>query len=128
MLKTIELILGLPTMSLFDLIANEMRESFTESPDFSPFVSEAPKQSLFEVNPPLQALKGKARQAARDSAKMRFDVPDAAPTEKLNRAVWGAIKGWNVPYPTPPRAVFAPITVETDEEEEEERAERAARK
>ena len=33
MVKTIELMLGLPTMSLFDLIATDMRASFTSTPD-----------------------------------------------------------------------------------------------
>src|SRR6185295_8722170 len=33
MLKTIELILGLPTMSIFDMIANDMRASFTSTAD-----------------------------------------------------------------------------------------------
>src|SRR6266567_8511709 len=46
MIKTIELILGLPTMSLFDLIANDMRASFTNTPDFSPYSADGPKQSL----------------------------------------------------------------------------------
>lgn len=120
MLKTMELILGLPTMSLFDLIANEMRDSFTDEPDFTPFQAEMPKQSLFDVNPPLQALRGKDKEAAKASLKMRFEVPDAVPTEKLNRILWGNIRGWNTPYPAPPRAVFAPITVEADDDEEEE--------
>ncbi|MBI2689274.1 MAG: bifunctional YncE family protein/alkaline phosphatase family protein [Acidobacteria bacterium] len=121
MLKTMELILGLPTMSLFDLIANEMRDSFTDHADLTPFTSEMPKQSLFDVNPPLAALKGKAKEAARASMKMRFEVPDAVPSEKLNRILWADARGWDTPYPAPPRAVFAPITVETDDEEEEER-------
>jgi hypothetical protein len=56
--------------------------------------------------------------------RMRFEVPDAVPTEKLNRILWGNIRGWDTPYPVPPRAVFAPITVETDGEEEEEAEER----
>ncbi len=127
MLKTMELMLGLPTMSLFDLIANEMRESFTETADLTGFTSEMPKQSLFDVNPPLSALKGKAREAARASMKMRFEVPDAVPSEKLNRILWGDARGWNTPYPAPPRAVFAPITVETDDEDEEEEKEKKKR-
>jgi YVTN family beta-propeller protein len=119
MLKTMELILGLPTMSLFDLIATEMRESFTDKPDLTPYTAEMPKQSLFEINPPLKALRGKAREAAKASLKMNFSVPDAAPTEKLNRILWGDIRGWNTPYPKPPNAVFAPITVEKDEDDDD---------
>ncbi len=33
MLKTIEQMLGLPTLSIFDLIANDMRASFSDTPD-----------------------------------------------------------------------------------------------
>ncbi len=39
MLKSIELILGLPTMSLFDLIANDMRNSFTDEADLTPYTA-----------------------------------------------------------------------------------------
>lgn len=107
--KTIELILGLPTMSLFDLIATDMRAAFQDEPDFTPYSVVEPKQSLFDMNPSLNALKGRARQAAIESARMNWDLPDAAPVEKLNRIVWGQIKGWTTPYPAPRQAVFAPL-------------------
>ena len=118
MVKTIELILGLPTMSLFDLIAHDMRESFNDTPDLTPYASVEPAQSLFDTNPQLKALKGPARQAAIASAKMRWDVPDAVPTERLNRIGWGQIRGWTTPYPQPRNAVFAPITLDTDDDDE----------
>jgi YVTN family beta-propeller protein len=117
MVKTIELILGLPTMSLFDLIANDMRNSFTGAPDLTAYQTETPKQSLFEQNPKLQALKGKAREAALDSMRMRFDVPDAAPTERLNRILWHQVRGWNTPYPGARNAVFAPLSLDLDDDE-----------
>lgn len=121
MVKTIELILGLPTMSLFDLIAHDMRESFTDQPDLTPYASVEPTQSLFDTNPTLKALKGPARQAAIASAKMRWDVPDAVPTEKLNRIIWGQIRGWKTPYPQPRSAVFAPITLEADDDDDDDK-------
>jgi DNA-binding beta-propeller fold protein YncE len=117
MLKTIELILGLPSLSLFDLIANAMGASFTNEPDFRPYDAEVPRQSLYEVNPPLSALKGEALRAARDSMKMRFEVPDAAPTERLNRILWGAVRGWRTPYPAPARGAFAPLSLDLDDED-----------
>ncbi|MCC6859071.1 MAG: bifunctional YncE family protein/alkaline phosphatase family protein [Bryobacterales bacterium] len=117
MLKTIELMLGLPTLSLFDLIANDMRASFQDTPDLTPYQAVVPEQSLDELNPPLKALHGEARRAALDSQRMNFDVPDAAPTERLNRIVWHSLRGWNVPYPAPKRAVFAPLSLDLDDEE-----------
>ncbi len=119
--KTIELILGLPTLSLFDLIATDMRASFTDQPDFAPFAHLQPTHSLFEMNPSLNALRGPARQAAKDSARMNWDVPDAAPVERLNRIVWGQIKGWNTPYPAPKNAVFAPLAVPDADGDDDER-------
>jgi hypothetical protein len=124
MVKTIELILGLPTLSLFDLIAHDMRASFTSEPDFTPYEAVKPSQSLHDVNPPIKALRGNARQAALDSMKMRFEVPDAAPTDRLNRILWHTVRGWNTPYPGTKQAVFAPLSLEFEDEEREERGER----
>jgi hypothetical protein len=119
MLKTIELILGLPTMSIFDLIALDMRNSFQDEADLAPFTAIRPKQDLFELNPPAKALAGAARAAARDSASMKWSVPDAAPTERLNRILWGAIKGWDTPYPGARQSVFSPLAIDLDDEERE---------
>jgi hypothetical protein len=116
-LKTIELMLGLPTMSLFDLIANDMRASFSEEADLTPFTAVRPAQNLFEVNPPAAALAGAARKAALDSAKMKWNTPDAAPTERLNRIVWGAIKGWNTPYPGVKMSVFSPLSLDVEDDD-----------
>jgi YVTN family beta-propeller protein len=123
MLKTIELMLGLPTLSVFDLIANDMRNSFQTTPDFTPYVAVAPKQSLEELNPSINCLKGPARQAALASVKMNFDLPDAAPTDKLNHILWRQARGWHTPYPRTGQAVFAPFSVDLDDEEKEERNE-----
>lgn len=117
MVKTIELMLGLPTMSLFDLIATDMRASFTATPDARPYTTVQPRQSIFDQNPPLSAMRGRLREAGLASLKMRFDVPDAAPTDRLNRIVWGLVKGWNEPYPAVRKAVFSPFAVDLDDDE-----------
>ena len=123
MLKTIELMLGLPTLSVFDLIANDMRNSFQSTPDFTPYTAVTPKQSLEELNPALNSLKGPARQAALASMQMNFNLPDAAPTDKLNRILWRQARGWHTPYPRTRQAVFAPYSVDLDDQEKEERSE-----
>jgi len=132
MLKTIELILGLPTMSLFDLIANDMRAGFQNEPDLTPYAAVRPKQDLYEVNPSVQALRAAARKAgskagskaavaaAEDSLKMRWEVPDAAPTERVNRILWGMLRGWDTPYPEVRNAVFAPLSLDVEDEDREE--------
>ncbi|MBL9199576.1 MAG: bifunctional YncE family protein/alkaline phosphatase family protein [Opitutaceae bacterium] len=115
--KTIELILGLPTMSLFDLIANDMRASFHSAADFTPYTAVVPAQSLDEVNPRATVLNGPARRDAEDSARMRFDVPDAAPTERLNRIVWHNVRGYDTPYPEVKQGAFAPLSVDIPDHE-----------
>jgi YVTN family beta-propeller protein len=117
MLKTIELILGLPTMSLFDLIAADMRASFTDKPDFTPFSAEQPVHDLFEQNPPLKALRGAARRDAAASLKMEFDLPDRAPAGKLNRILWADAKGHAVKYPSLMRSIFAPLSLDIDDDD-----------
>ncbi|MDZ7638895.1 MAG: alkaline phosphatase family protein [Bryobacterales bacterium] len=46
MLKTIELIFGLPNLALFDLIANDMRASFTDTPNSCGSMPAKPQQAL----------------------------------------------------------------------------------
>ncbi len=117
MLKTIELILGLQPLSLFDQIAEPLRAAFVNEPDYSPYSATTPRASLFEVNPPLSALSGSARRAAMDSKKMRFESPDAAPSGRLNRILWHSVRGWSTRYPGSKRAAFAPLSVDLDDDE-----------
>src|SRR5215217_5215312 len=61
MVKTIELMLGLPALSLFDLVATDMRASFLgpdEPPDATPFTALVPGQSLYETNLRVGAITG----------------------------------------------------------------------
>ncbi|MGD1100953.1 MAG: bifunctional YncE family protein/alkaline phosphatase family protein [Terriglobia bacterium] len=108
MVKTIEMILGLPPMSLFDLIANDMRNSFQAKPDLKPYVAIEPQQSIYEVNPPLAALKGPAREAAIACMHMNFLEPDDVPTQTLNAILWHDAKGWSTPVPNVRKVAFTP--------------------
>src|SRR4029078_9484678 len=50
--KTIELMLGLPSLSLFDLVATDMRASFIEpgqQPTYTPFSAVVPRQRIGET-------------------------------------------------------------------------------
>jgi hypothetical protein len=118
-LKTIELMLGLPTLSLFDRIANDMRASFQNTPDYSEYRAVQPKQSLFERNPLEKALRGRARADALASARMHWDMPDAVPTEKLNRIIWRQVRGEKTPYPQQRISVFSPFSQDVDDDERE---------
>jgi YVTN family beta-propeller protein len=97
MVKTIEQILGVPSMSLYDLIANDMRQSFQSTPDLTPYEAVEPTQSLFEVNPNVNALHGQAKLDAIASSKMDWKEPDDAPTEQVNEILWRNAKGTEYP-------------------------------
>ena len=64
-------------------------------------------------------MSGPLKRAAEETARMRFDVPDAAPTDRLNRIVWGLVRGWREPYPPVRTAVFSPYAIDLDDEERE---------
>ncbi len=120
MLKTMELMLGLPALSLFDLIAVDMRASFTNTPDLTPYSAVEPKQSLTERNPPATSLRGQLRRDALDSARMRWDIPDAVPSDRLNQILWRNTKGV-VPYPGTKAAIFAPYSLEVEDDDQDDR-------
>jgi phosphoesterase family protein len=97
MVKTIELILGVPSMSIFDLIANDMRQSFQQAPDITPYQAIEPAQSIYERNPDVKALDGQARLDAIASSKMNWREPDDVPTEELNEILWRNAKETEYP-------------------------------
>jgi len=126
MVKTIELMLGLPALSLFDLVATDMRASFIgpdEAPNFTPYTAIVPHQSLFEVNQQVGSITGphaaERRRAALASARMNFRDPDAAPSERLNRILWHDARGWGVPYPEVRHSLFFPMSIDIADEDRE---------
>jgi len=98
-LHTIEQIFGLPPMNQFDALAPLMRECFTDKPDFRPYTSLANRIALDEMNPPVLALRGWAREWARKSLAMNFKQADEADEDTLNRILWYSTRGVNAPYP-----------------------------
>ena len=128
MVKTIELMLGLPALSLYDLVATDMRASFigpNDAPNFEPYGALVPRQSLHEINQHVGAITGpraaERRRAAIASSRMRFNEPDAAPTERLNRILWQDARGWGTPYPEVKRSLFFPMAVDLTDDERQER-------
>jgi hypothetical protein len=126
MVKTVELMLGLPALSMFDLVATDMRASFigpVDAPDLTPYAALTPRQSIYDVNQRVGAITGPdadaRRKATLASGRMNFRVPDAAPSEQLNRILWHDARGWNVPYPKIRRSLFFPLAVDLTDDEKE---------
>lgn len=131
MVKTVELMLGLPALSMFDLVATDMHASFNapgDAPNFTPYTALTPAQSLYDVNQRVGEITGPDADARRKatiaSGRMNFRIPDAAPTELLNRILWHDARGWTVPYPKIQRSLFFPLAVDLTDDEKEEHDER----
>ncbi len=99
MVRTMELMLGLPPMSQFDASATPMAASLTSQADFTPYVSRQANVNLEERNP-----SGAVGQA--ESNRMDFSREDAAPDDALNRVIWSSVRGPDVPMPSPVRSAF----------------------
>ena len=95
MLRTMELILGIPPMSQYDAKATPMFSAFSTTPNLSPYTLAAPQIDLNEKNPGGTSL-------ARRSAKLDFKEIDHADWNELNRILWAAYKP-GIPYPAPVR-------------------------
>jgi len=97
MLRTIELILGLPPMSMYDAAATPMTATFTNRADLRPYTLLPPQIDLMAKN--TSAIFG-----ASLSHKMDFTAYDRVDENALNRILWHSIKGVNAPYPATVRS------------------------
>ncbi len=99
MLRTMELILGLPPMSQYDAAAVPMSECFTSTPDFRPY----------KVKPSNVDLKQRNiawNKSAERSQEWNFAREDAAPDLDLNEVVWKSVRGEDSVMPAPRRSAF----------------------
>jgi YVTN family beta-propeller protein len=100
MIRTMELILGLPPLTQYDAGATPMFNSFQKRSQLTAYI---PKTPRVDVN----AINAATAPGARASARMDWSEYDRIPEDPLNRILWRAAKGPNVPYPAPiHRAVF----------------------
>jgi hypothetical protein len=109
MLRTMELILGLPPMSQYDAAATPMWRSFTATPNLAPFVALPSNVDLNEKNTKTTA-------SARLSETFDFSKEDLIPDMIFSEVIWKAIKGEDSAMPAPRRSAFVKL-VDEDEEE-----------
>jgi YVTN family beta-propeller protein len=100
MVRTMELILGLPPMNQMDATATPMFDCFVDQPDFTPFNAVSNNVPLDQVNPAPKKISDRVlRKDAYISARLPFDKEDQCPDDVLNHILWRAVKGSSVPYP-----------------------------
>ena len=101
LLRTMELILGLPPMNQMDATATPMFDCFTTAPDFAPFDSVVSNIPLDAMNPPPRKVgDAQLRKDAYVSGQLPLTLADQCPEEVLNQILWRAVKGSQAPYPS----------------------------
>jgi YVTN family beta-propeller protein len=101
MLRTIELILGLPPMSMYDAAATPMYNAFQGTPNLAAYQRLTPAVPLDEKNLPSAF-------GAAASLRMDFSDADLTPEIELNDIIWRSVKGARSPMPPPRRSAFVP--------------------
>jgi YVTN family beta-propeller protein len=110
-LRTMELILGLPPMSQYDAAATPMYLAFQPTPDLTPFSHRPARVSLDERN-------DWSSPGARASLAMNLRDADMAPELELNEILWQSVRGPSSVMPPPRRTGFIrPIGGDDDEAE-----------
>lgn len=99
MLRTMELILGLPPMTQYDAAATPMWRCFDTSPNLQPFTSVAPHTDINSTNTAMNEWQ-------RRSEKFDLSKEDAVPDLEFNIVLWHGIKGSGIQFPGPRRAAF----------------------
>ena len=102
MLRTMELILGLPPMTQYDAGATPMFRSFTSKPDHTPYKSLPSNVNLSDVNVANTP-------AAKRSEALVFEQEDSNDDNLFNDILWKGIKGELSQLPAPRRAAFVRI-------------------
>ena len=100
MIRTMELILGLPPLSQFDAAATPMFASFTDKADPTPYACVPARVDLNAVNTATAY-------GAERSSRMDFSEYDRIDDFELNEILWRAVKGKDAPLPPAVRRAIA---------------------
>jgi YVTN family beta-propeller protein len=100
LLRTMELMLGLPPMNQMDATATPMFDCFTNTPDFTAYSAVTNRVPLDQMNPePKKISDLRLRKDAYVSARLPLKQEDQCPEDVFNRILWDATKGPQTPYP-----------------------------
>jgi YVTN family beta-propeller protein len=110
LLRTIELILGLPPMSQYDAAAPSMYKSFMATPDLTPYNS---VPALIDIN----ERNTRHTASQRLSETFDFSKEDRVPDLLFSQVIWKAVKGEESIMPAPRRSAFVkPAVKEKDDD------------
>jgi hypothetical protein len=98
-LRTIELILGLPPMSQYDAAALPLYECFNNLPDATPYIAKPAQVDLEQRNIAVN-------ESSKRSQSFNLAKEDKVPDLELNEVIWKSIKGESSTMPAPKRSAF----------------------
>ncbi|WP_413665990.1 bifunctional YncE family protein/alkaline phosphatase family protein [Mucilaginibacter sp. Mucisp86] len=110
-LRTMELILGLPPMSQYDAAAMPLYDCFTSKPDLTPYTAKPAQVDLEQRNIAVN-------ESSKRSELFNFAKEDAAPDIDLNEVVWKYVKGESSVMPAPKRSAF--VILEPKKEQDDD--------
>ncbi len=108
-LRTMELILGLPPMSQYDAAATPLYRSFAMKKDITPYTHLPNSYRLNEIN-------SEYNQLARMSEHFDLKEEDAADDIAFNEVIWKTVKGMDSEMPPPRRGAFIRVIEEEETE------------
>lgn len=112
MLRTIELILGMPPMTQFDAAATPIYRCFTNQPDYTSFTHVPANINLNDKN-------GVDNILSKLSEGFDMSKEDAVPDLLFNEVLWKGIKGMHRPFPGPRRAAFVQLKKSGDKDDDD---------
>jgi len=95
-IRTIEGILKLGSLSQFDYYGRPLTDIWSETPDLRPYDALTPAVSLTERNPTVS-------RGALESLRLSFDKEDESDDDDFSEILWHVVKGYDKPYPGPSR-------------------------
>jgi len=95
MIRSMELILGMKPLGLFDRLATPMYDAFSAKP-----VNAAPVDALRPTYP-LEEINANTAPNARLSRSLDFRTPDHVPQRVLDRILWQSVHGPKAAPPPP---------------------------
>jgi len=104
MIKTMEMLLGLPPLTSYDAVANPILDWDDKPSNSDPYTAALPEQNIIcDKTPGLESLSASdpMRKVILEANSMDFNHPDSAPAERLNELIWKSVKGANSEPPAP---------------------------
>jgi DNA-binding beta-propeller fold protein YncE len=111
-LRTIELILGIPPMSQYDAAAMPLWRCFSGDADLTPFDAKPLQTDINARNTVENAWQ-------RKSESFDFSKEDRIPDRAFTEVIWKAVKGADAVVPAPKRAAFVKLNETKDDDDGE---------